>query len=152
MARFTYLDLIKAIEDEQTINIVGNIDTDFLSNKIVENLYYSFPLIERLILEIYKQIPDADVEQYEQGTSKTILSIINHNKVDIIPEYIKNLIYKYYDGDDSLRNQLFHPKEDVFNINVSFEEINYIIMQLLSILKNLLKENDSYNFKEIEYL
>ena len=152
MIRFTYLDLIKAIEDEQTINIVGNIDTDFLSNKIVENLYYSFPLIERLILEIYKQIPDADVEQYEQGTSKTILSIINHNKVDIIPEYIKNLIYKYYDGDDSLRNQLFHPKEDVVNINVSFEEINYIIMQLLSILKNLLKENDSYNFKEIEYL
>lgn len=152
MARFTYLDLIKAIEDEQTINIVGNIDTDFLSNKIVENLYYSFPLIERLILEIYKQIPDADVEQYEQGTSKTILSIINHNKVDIIPEYIKNLIYKYYDGDDSLRNQLFHPKEDVVNINVSFEEINYIIMQLLSILKNLLKENDSYNFKVIEYL
>ena len=152
MARFTYLDLIKAIEDEQTINIVGNIDTDFLSNKIVENLYYSFPLIERLILEIYKQIPDADVEQYEQGTSKTILSIINHNKVDIIPEYIKNLIYKYYDGDDSLRNQLFHPKEDVVNINVSFDEINYIIMQLLSILKNLLKENDSYNFKEIEYL
>ena len=152
MVRFTYLDLIKAIEDEQTINIVGNIDTDFLSNKIVENLYYAFPLIERLILEIYKQIPDADVEQYEQGTSKTILSIINHNKVDIIPEYIKNLIYKYYDGDDSLRNQLFHPKEDVVNINVSFEEINYIIMQLLSILKNLLKENDSYNFKEIEYL
>ena len=152
MVRFTYLDLIKAIEDEQTINIVGNIDTDFLSNKIVENLYYSFPLIERLILEIYKQIPDADVEQYEQGTSKTILSIINHNKVDIIPEYIKNLIYKYYDGDDSLRNQLFHPKEDVVNINVSFEEINYIIMQLLSILKKLLKENDSYNFKEIEYL
>lgn len=152
MVRFTYLDLIKAIEDEQTINIVGNIDTDFLSNKIVENLYYSFPLIERLILEIYKQIPDADVEQYEQGTSKTILSIINHNKVDIIPEYIKNLIYKYYDGDDSLRNQLFHPKEDVVNINVSFEEINYMIMQLLSILKNLLKENDSYNFKEIEYL
>lgn len=152
MARFTYLDLIKAIEDEQTINIVGNIDTDFLSNKIVENLYYSFPLIERLILEIYKLIPDADVEQYEQGTSKTILSIINHNKVDIIPEYIKNLIYKYYDGDDSLRNQLFHPKEDVVNINVSFEEINYIIMQLLSILKNLLKETDSYNFKVIEYL
>lgn len=152
MVRFTYLDLIKAIEDEQTINIVGNIDTDFLSNKIVENLYYSFPLIERLILEIYKQIPDADVEQYEQGTSKTILSIINHNKVDIIPEYIKNLIYKYYDGDDSLRNQLFHPKEDVVNINVSFEEINYIIMQLLSILKKLLKENDNYYFKEIEYL
>lgn len=152
MARFTYLDLIKAIEDEQTINIVGNIDTDFLSNKIVENLYYSFPLIERLILEIYKQIPDADVEQYEQGTSKTILSIINNNKVNIIPEYVKELIFKYYDGDDSLRNQLFHPKEDVVNINVSFEEINYIIMQLLSILKNLLKENDSYNFKVIEYL
>lgn len=152
MARFTYLDLIKAIEDEQTVNIVGNIDVDFLGKQIVESLYYAFPLIERLILEIYKQIPDADVEQYEQGTSKTILSIINRNNSDIIPEYAKELIYKYYDGGDSLRNHLFHPKEGIVNIRVSFEEINYIIMQLLSILKNLLKENDSYNFKEIEYL
>lgn len=152
MARFTYLDLIKAIEDEQTVNIVGNIDVDFLGKQIVESLYYAFPLIERLILEIYKQIPDADVEQYEQGTSKTILSIINRNNSDIIPEYAKELIYNYYDGGDSLRNHLFHPKEGIVNIRVSFEEINYIIMQLLSILKNLLKENDSYNFKEIEYL
>lgn len=152
MARLTYLDLIKAIEDEQTINIVGNIDVDFLSKQIVENLYYAFPLIERLILEIYKQIPDADVEQYEQGTSKTILSIINRNNGDIIPEYTKELIYKYYDGDNALRNKLFHVKEDIVNIKVSFEEINYIIMELLSILKKLLKENDSYNFKKIEYL
>lgn len=152
MDRLKYLDSIKENQNEKTINLVGDIDIDLLNNQIVETLYYAFPLIERLILEIYKQIPDADVEQYEQGTSKTILSIINNNKVNIIPEYVKELIFKYYDGDDSLRNQLFHPKEGVVNIKVSFEETNYIIMQLLSILKNLLKENDSYNFKEIEYL
>lgn len=152
MDRLKYLDSIKENQNEKTINLVGDIDIDLLNNQIVETLYYAFPLIERLILELYKQIPDADVEQYEQGTSKTILSIINNNKVNIIPEYVKELIFKYYDGDDSLRNQLFHPKEGVVNIKVSFEETNYIIMQLLSILKNLLKENDSYNFKEIEYL
>lgn len=152
MDRLKYLDSIKENQNEKTINLVGDIDIDLLNNQIVETLYYAFPLIERLILEIYKQIPDADVEQYEQGTSKTILSIINNNKVNIIPEYVKELIFKYYDGDDSLRNQLFHPKEGVVNIKVSFEETNYIIMQLLSILKNLLKENDSYNFKVIEYL
>ena len=152
MDRLKYLDSIKENQNEKTINLVGDIDIDLLNNQIVETLYYAFPLIERLILEIYKQIPDADVEQYEQGTSKTILSIINNNKVNIIPEYVKELIFKYYDGDDSLRNQLFHPKEGVVNIKVSFEEISYIIMQLLSLLKNLLKENDSYNFKEIEYL
>lgn len=152
MDRLKYLDSIKENQNDKTINLVGNIDINLLNNQIVETLYYAFPLIERLILEIYKQIPDADVEQYEQGTSKTILSIINNNKVDVIPKYAKELIYKYYDGDDSLRNQLFHPKEDVVNIKVSFEEINYIIMQLLFVLKNLLKENDSYNFKEIGYL
>lgn len=76
MDRLKYLDSIKENQNEKTINLVGDIDIDLLNNQIVETLYYAFPLIERLILEIYKQIPDADVEQYEQGTSKTILSII----------------------------------------------------------------------------
>lgn len=152
MARFTYLDLIKAIEDNQTINTVGNIDVDFLSNQIVDTLYYSFPLIERLILEIYKQIPDADVEQYEQGTPKTIISIIDHNSMGIIPQYTKELIYKYYDGDSAIRNQLLHPQKDIISIKVSFKEINYIIMQLLNILKKLLNKNDTCYFNEIKYL
>jgi len=61
------------------------------------------------------------------------------------------ILNKYY-GDDGLRNQLLHPNKDIIDINVSFDEINYIIMQLMSILKRLLKENINYEFKDIESL
>lgn len=151
MARFSYVDLISAVEDEETINVIGKIDLDILSSQIVESLYYMFPLIERLVLEIYKLIPGADVEQYEQGTMKTLLSIIKNNKMHVIPDKTIDILVKYYD-DDCLRNELFHIQKDVINISVSFDELNFVIMQLLSILKRLLKENDCNDFEDIEYL
>lgn len=151
MARFTYLDFIKALGDDNIKNIIGEIDTDFLNSGTVESLYYSFPLIERMVLEIYKLVPAADVEHYEQGIMKTLLSIIQNNKVEVLPEQTIQILNKYY-GDDGLRNQLLHPNKDIIDINVSFDEINYIIMQLMSILKRLLKENINYQFKDIESL
>ena len=121
-------------------------------NKVVETLCYSFPLIERLVLEIYKLIPDADVEYYEQGTNRTILSIIEGNKdIEVIPELIIKQLKKYYDK-NGLRNEIFHPNGETITIEVNFEEINNIIMHLLSVLKELLKENTEYDFKDIEYL
>lgn len=152
MARFSYVDLISAIENEDTIKIIGKIDVRILNEPIVENLYYAFPLIERMILEIYKQIPDADVEHYEQGIMKTPISIINNNSsIEVLPENAINIIVKYYDG-DCLRNKIMHVKNETINIMVSIDELNYLIMQLLSILKRLLKENDKMQFEDIEYL
>ena len=151
MARFSYVDIISAVEDEETINLIGKIDLDILNSQIVESLYYMFPLIERLVLEIYKLIPDADVEHYEQGIMKTLLSIIKNNKMNVIPDKTIDILVKYYD-DDCLRNELFHIQKDVINITVSFDELNFVIMQLISILKRLLKENDCNNFEDIQYL
>lgn len=151
MARFTYLDFVKALQDDNTKNIIGEIDTDFLNFGTVESLYYSFPLIERMVLEIYKLVPDADVEHYEQGIMKTLLSIIQNNKAEVLPEQTIQILNKYY-VDDGLRNQLLHPNNDIIDIKVSFDEINYIIMQLMFILKRLLKENINYEFKDIESL
>ena len=82
---------------------------------------------------------------------KTLLSIIQNNKAEVLPEQTIQILNKYY-GDDGLRNQLLHPNKDIIDINVSFDEINYIIMQLMSILKRLLKENINYEFKDIELL
>ena len=96
-------------------------------------------------------MPDADVEHYEQGIMKTLLSIIQNNKTEVLPEQTIQILNKYY-SDDGLRNQLLHPNKDVIDIKVSFDEINYIIMQLMSILKRLLKENINYEFKDIESL
>lgn len=151
MAKFTYIDLIKAIQDKSTIKVIGKIDTKLLNSGNLKSLYYSFPLIERMVLEIYKLIPESDVEQYQQGIMKTTMSIIKSND-NLLPQKSLEMIKSYYDGENCLRNKLFHPKKKSATIKINFNEINYLVMQLLSILKGNLKENDVYEFKDIEQL
>ena len=151
MAKFTYTDLIKAIQDKSTIKVIGQIDIKLLNSGNEKSLYYSFPLIERMILEIYKLIPESDVEQYQQGIMKTMISIIKSND-KILPEKSLEMIKYYYGGENCLRNKLFHPKTKSITIKINFNEINYLIMQLLSILKDNLKENNVYEFKDIKHL
>lgn len=150
MVRLTYLDFIKTIQNSDTINLIGDIDVDLLKLNKIESLNYSFPLIERMILEIYKLVPESDVEHYEQGIMKTPISIIDNN-IEVLPENTINIIKRIY-GDDGIRNKLFHVKSEVINIEVSFEEINYLIMQLLSILRDKINENKGFTIKDIAYL
>lgn len=150
MVKFTYLDFIKAIQNNDTIKLIGDIDVDLLRLNKIESLNYSFPLIERMILEIYKLVPESDVEHYEQGVMKTPISIIDNN-IEVLPENTVNIIKRIY-GDDGIRNKLFHVKSEVINIEVSFEETNYLIMQLLSILRGKINENKGFAIKDIAYL
>lgn len=150
MGKFTYLDFVRAIQNSDTIQLIGEIDIDFLKSYKVESLNYSLPLIERLILEIYKLVPDSDVEHYEQGIMKTPISIIDNN-AEVLPENTVNIIRRIY-GDDGMRNKLFHVKSEIIDIEVSFEEINYLIMQLLSILRDKINENKGFLIKDISYL
>lgn len=150
MVKFTYLDLIRAIQNNDTIQLIGEIDIDLLNSNKVESLYYSFPLIERMVLEIYKLVPESDVEHYEQGIMKTPISIIDNN-VKVLPENTVNIIKQIY-GDYGIRNKLFHVKSEFINIEVSFEEINYLIMQLLSILRDKINENNGFTINDIAYL
>ena len=50
MVKFTYLDFIKAIQNNDTIKLIGDIDVDLLRLNKLERLNYSFPLIESMIL------------------------------------------------------------------------------------------------------
>jgi hypothetical protein len=150
MLKINYLDLISAIQNQETIKIIGAIDTNILNTQVIESLYYSLPLIERMVLEIYKLVPEADVEHYEQGTMKTISSIIENN-IQVIPENTISLIKDIY-GEDGIRNKLLHNKSETISIEVSFEKINFIIMQLLSILKEKLNESSIFELRNITYL
>lgn len=150
MVKFTYLDFIRAIQNNDTIQLIGEVDINLLNSNKVESLNYSFPLIERMILEIYKLVPESDVEHYEQGIMKTPISIIDNN-VEVLPENTVNIIKRIY-GDDGIRNKLFHAKSEIINIEVSFEEINYLIMQLLSILRDKINENKGFTINDIAYL
>ena len=81
---------------------------------------------------------------------KTPISIIDNN-VEVLPENTVNIIKRIY-GDDGIRNKLFHVKSEIINIEVSFEEINYLIMQLLSILRDKINENKGFTINDIAYL
>ena len=152
MVKFKYTDLIKAIENEKTIKLVGKIDVDILSEYKIENLYYVFPLIERMILELFKLFPNSDVEHYEQGTMKTMISLLEKNDhLEIIPLDVKELIKRYY-ADECPRNTLFHIKEEEPKLIISFEELNYLIMILLSLLKKRMNITDALTFEPIEKL
>lgn len=152
MDKLSYIDFINLYQNEETICLIGKIDTQFLETRAIECLYYAFPLIERMVLEIFKLIPESDIEHVEQGIMKTVIAIIEANKeFDILPKYIIKLIYKYFDG-DCIRNELYHAKETKFEVEVSFLEINFLIMKLLKILKLKIKECNNYKIKPISLL
>ena len=55
-------EFIKVFEDDVTIKKIGKIDLETIKDDSFYSLYYKFPLIERIILEIYKAIPGANIE------------------------------------------------------------------------------------------
>ena len=157
MVRKEYIEKIKKEENLETQNIIGRIDLEVLKSEKPESLYYTLPLIERLVLEIYKLEPKADIEHYEQGIMRTICSCIDkNNRLGIIPEKVIVLIKKYFEDKDDrtlcVRNYLFHAMNIEKKITVSFDEINYIIMELLIILNIKINENTNFNFEKITYL
>ena len=130
MIRIRNSEFIKLFESQATISKIGNIDMEAIEDKTYYSLYYKFPLIERLILEIYKSVPGSNIEKYEQGIMKTINSIIYSNSsLELIPIGLIEKINIYFnESDDSPRNIVFH--ENGLNekkVTVDFEEINYII-------------------------
>lgn len=84
---------------------------------------------------------------------KTINSILEHNEnLEIIPTEIAKIIQKYF-KDDGIRNKLFHVSiERQIEFKINIKEINYIIMQLLLILKEINKNYEIENLKIIKKL
>ena len=62
-----YIRLIKFIEYDDTKSIIGKINIVSLEHMDKDDLLYIFPLIERIIIEIYKLVPGAIVENNNQG-------------------------------------------------------------------------------------
>ena len=66
MDKEIYIAFIKYFENDETKRVIGQIDVEILHEEKVECLYYIFPLIEKMILEIFKLVPESDVEYIEQ--------------------------------------------------------------------------------------
>lgn len=155
MIKINKSQFVKLFENDITISKIGMIDMEVIENNTYYSLYYKFPLIEKLVLEIYKCIPGANIEKYEQGIMKTVNSIITNNKsFDIIPDYLIEKIKKYFDEDDnSPRNIVFHDfGTENKKVTVDFEEINYIIAVLLALLTHISKQYNLATLKKIEII
>ena len=133
MIRIKNSEFIRIFENDKTISRIGKIDMNVINDNSIYSLYYKFPLIEKIILEIYRLIPRANIEQYEQGTMK---------KINIIYPELKKMIDNYFnESDDSPRNVLFHPRgNETISVTVNFEEINEIIAKLLGLLNHVIEE------------
>lgn len=149
MVRFKFVKCIDKLQNDKTIDLIGKIDTVMLNSNRIESVYYSFPLIERMVVEIYKLVPESDIEYHDQGKIRTIDSILDCNDNKIISQQIVDLIKKYY-GEDGPRNKIFHVKEKSIQVVVVFNQINFIIMSLLKTLKELVEKYEGYRFKEIK--
>lgn len=153
MDGFKFAQCIKSKQNEDTIKIIGEIDTEILEKRnSIETLYYALPLIERMILEIFKLVPGSDIEYYQQGIMRTPIEIINKNNNDkIIPDKIVNIIEKYF-KEDGIRNKIFHVEDVNVVIEGYFTDITYLIMELLQILKNRISMYKEFEIKLIEKL
>ncbi len=149
MVRFKFIKCIDNLQNDKTIDLIGEIDTTLLNSNRIESVYYSFPLMERMVVEIYKLVPESDIEYHDQGKIRTIDSILDCNDNQIISQQIVDLIKRLF-GEEGPRNKIFHVKEKNIQEEVSFNQINFIIMCLLKTLKDLIEKYEGYSFKEIE--
>ena len=134
--QISYIDLIKGIENEKTKELIGKIDCDSLLETNGDNLLYMFPLIERMVLEIYKLNPESNIEDFKQGIMKTTNSIFESNiELELLPDNLIGLIKSYFE-EDGTRNKIFHVNYDSSNLLINYRELQYIIMHLLSILRD----------------
>ena len=152
MDKAIYIAFIKLHQIKSVTETIGKIDTELIQEESLECLYYILPLIERIILEIFKLVPGADIEHLEQGIMKTPMSIVERNNaLETIPSYILELIEKYY-KEDGLRNIILHPNTEAEEISIDFTEILLLLTKTLSILKNKVLYTSIENFDDIDYL
>ncbi len=159
MDRVKFIDSIENQQNDKTIELIGKIDTEVLESNKIQSVYYSFPLIERMVLEIYKLIPESNVEYFDQGTMRTVMQMIeennNYNDKMIIPQKTLDSIIEIF-KEDGIRNKIFHVSEVNVKVEIPLIRIEkmviIIIMSLLEVLKGLLEKYDQYRFRKIEPL
>lgn len=138
----------------EMLGTIGVIDSKELESRSIDSLYYIFPLIERLVVEILKYKPDSNIEFYEQGTYRTLNSILeveeNSKYFDV---NLVNLIKTYY-KDNGLRNKILHFKgeSDITLTTIDLLTTKVIVVKLLKLYNLTLKQYDNIELNEITLL
>ena len=133
---------------------IGDMDANMIEDRTEKSLYYLFPLIERIVVEILKYKPDTDIEFSKQGTYRTLNSILSVDKnAKYFDKDLVALIKQYY-SEDGLRNQMLHFRGQD-NIEISFVdllEMKVIVTKLFKMYKSTLLNIEKTLDKGIELL
>ncbi|MBR3770804.1 MAG: hypothetical protein IKL07_00895, partial [Clostridium sp.] len=92
----------------------------------------------------------------EQGIMKTPIAMLEKNDaINVLPEYILDLIKKYY-SDNGIRNNLFHVDVSIDRVPLNaFDEVRILATKTFNILKNKIEETKTKSvieFIDIERL
>ncbi|MGE5456348.1 MAG: hypothetical protein ACM3O4_04530 [Ignavibacteriales bacterium] len=150
-----YKEMLNMYLTEEVKQNIGNVDTEMFYNDKVDILYYFFPLIEKLVLEILKIYNYTDIECYEQGKYRTLYAIIqkDQNRVVFPAEVIDGL--EHYYKDDGLRNLMMHYSENLPDLKIKVSELikaKNLFCYLLIIYKTALEQVENQSNTKIEYL
>lgn len=148
-----YDDFFQKEHSKELMNILHEDTRKLFESDNLAVLFYMFPLIERLVVEILDITSLVNVETKNQGTIRTINSMLQDKETEkIFGKELHDNLKKYF-ADDELRNQLMHyvPETDKIGANVSeIEEIKAMALMLAEMYEKELKEADSVVIKKIE--
>lgn len=116
-------------------------------------LLYMFPLIERLVVEILDLSSIVNIESKEQGTIKTVNSLIQQEITkEILGNQLIEKITKYF-KEDGIRNKMMHFDPDNNEIKCHFsdiQEVKQIAIELIDLYESKLEESKSIVLEKIE--
>lgn len=146
-------DFFQRKHSKELMNILHEDTRKLFESDNMAVLFYMFPLIERLVVEILDITSLVNVETKNQGTIRTINSMLQDKETEkIFGKELHDNLKKYF-ADDGLRNQLMHyvPETDKIGANVSeIKEIKAMALMLAEMYEKELKEADSVIIKKIE--
>lgn len=129
--------------------IVPDFDSNLLNANGIEILFYFFPLIERMLVEILALEKYMDIEQKSQGMIRTINSIIENEKLESIL-YVGMLdkLKEWY-GQDGIRNKLLHYDPDIKSVTMKTYEIEDIKEMFVDLCEIYNRELEKFNYSEV---
>lgn len=138
---------------EEMQDAIGLIDFKALDNNNFEVLYYLFPLIERIFIDILKYSIISDIEIYSQGTFRTLESALkkreNLNCFDSETIEVLNTFY----CKQGLRNKLFHYRGQTIMISgLDIKAIKLLGLKLLKQYKKTLENATDFKDLKIDFI
>ncbi len=120
-------DLIVKFNKEN--NIIGEVDIYYWELNSFETLYYFYPLMERLIINILSIEGREKIEIQDSQRMKTLNEILKDNM--IISEYVTDKLKCIY-NEEGNRNKLLHG--DMFKNNINIIKHIYEVRWITSLL------------------